>query len=52
MSIGILSRPDLTDDGLHPNTAGYAVMAPLAEAAITRVLGQRPAAGNIVRRSR
>jgi lysophospholipase L1-like esterase len=27
-------RPELTDDGLHPNAAGYAVMAPLAEKAI------------------
>jgi lysophospholipase L1-like esterase len=29
-------RPDLTDDGLHPNAAGYAVMAPLAEQAIVQ----------------
>jgi lysophospholipase L1-like esterase len=28
----------LTDDGLHPNAAGYAVMAPLAEKAITQAL--------------
>jgi lysophospholipase L1-like esterase len=27
-------RPELTDDGLHPNARGYAVMAPLAEKAI------------------
>ena len=27
-------RAELSDDGLHPNTAGYAVMAPLAEQAI------------------
>jgi lysophospholipase L1-like esterase len=33
-----LLRPDLTDDGLHPNAAGYAVMAPLAEHSIDRVL--------------
>ncbi len=32
-------RPELTDDGLHPNQAGYAVMAPLAEKAIARALG-------------
>ena len=34
---GVL-KPALNDDGLHPNAAGYAVMAPLAEAAITRAL--------------
>jgi lysophospholipase L1-like esterase len=28
-------RPELNDDGLHPNAKGYAVMAPLAEKAIT-----------------
>jgi lysophospholipase L1-like esterase len=32
-------RPDLNDDGLHPNARGYAVMAPLAEKAVTRALG-------------
>jgi acyl-CoA thioesterase-1 len=32
-------RPELTDDGLHPNRDGYALMAPLAEKAITRALG-------------
>jgi lysophospholipase L1-like esterase len=31
-------KPELTDDGLHPNAAGYAVMAPLAEAAIRKLL--------------
>jgi lysophospholipase L1-like esterase len=31
-------RPDLTDDGLHPNAAGYAVMARLAQAAIAAAL--------------
>jgi lysophospholipase L1-like esterase len=31
-------RPALNDDGLHPNAAGYAVMAPLAEQAIARAL--------------
>jgi lysophospholipase L1-like esterase len=31
-------RPDLNDDGLHPNTAGYAVMAPLAEKAVEQAL--------------
>lgn len=33
-----LLRRDLTEDGLHPNAAGYAIMAPLAEAAIQKVL--------------
>jgi lysophospholipase L1-like esterase len=27
-------KDELSDDGLHPNAAGYAVMNPLAEAAI------------------
>lgn len=31
-------KAGLTDDGLHPNAAGYAVMAPLAEKAITQAL--------------
>ena len=31
-------RPELTDDGLHPNAAGYAVMGPLAEKAIASAL--------------
>jgi lysophospholipase L1-like esterase len=34
---GLLQR-DLADDGLHPNKAGYAVIAPLAEAAIAAAL--------------
>jgi lysophospholipase L1-like esterase len=34
-------RPDLNDDGLHPNARGYAVMAPLAEKAIAAA-GKRP----------
>ena len=34
---GLLKR-ELSDDGLHPNGAGYAVMAPLAEKAITASL--------------
>ena len=29
----------LTDDGLHPNATGYKLMAPLAQAAIEKVLG-------------
>jgi len=35
---GLLKR-QLADDGLHPNAAGYAVMAPLAQAAIDQALG-------------
>jgi len=31
-------KADLTGDDLHPNAAGYAIMAPLAEAAIQRAL--------------
>jgi lysophospholipase L1-like esterase len=34
---GLLKR-DLADDGLHPNKAGYKIMAPLAEAAIQKAL--------------
>jgi len=33
-------KKDLTADGLHPNAAGFAVMAPLAQAAIDRALAQ------------
>jgi lysophospholipase L1-like esterase len=36
---GLLKR-DLSDDGLHPNVAGYKLMAPLAQAAIDKVLAQ------------
>jgi lysophospholipase L1-like esterase len=31
-------KAELSGDGLHPNAAGYAVMAPLAEAAIEKAL--------------
>jgi lysophospholipase L1-like esterase len=34
---GMLKR-ELADDGLHPNPAGYKIMAPLAEAAIDKAL--------------
>jgi lysophospholipase L1-like esterase len=34
---GLLKR-DLAEDGLHPNAAGYKIMVPLAEAAITQAL--------------
>ncbi len=33
-------KAELTNDGLHPNAAGYAVMAPLAEKAIAEALGK------------
>jgi lysophospholipase L1-like esterase len=35
-------RKDLADEGLHPNAAGYKVMAPLAEKAIAKALASRP----------
>jgi lysophospholipase L1-like esterase len=34
-------KPELNDDGLHPNAAGYAVMAPRAEKAIAQALARR-----------
>jgi len=34
-----LLKKDLADDGLHPNAAGFKIMAPLAEAAIQKALG-------------
>lgn len=34
-------KDELSDDGLHPNAQGYAVMAPLAEAAIATSLKRR-----------
>jgi lysophospholipase L1-like esterase len=36
-----LLKPDLNNDGLHPNAAGYAVMAPRAEQAIAEALARR-----------
>ncbi len=33
-----LMRTELTEDDLHPNAKGYAIMAPLAEAAIAKAL--------------
>ena len=35
-----LFRAGLSADDLHPNAAGYAIMAPLAEAAIQKALKQ------------
>src|ERR1700728_417304 len=37
---GMMKR-DLSDDGLHPNAAGYKAMAPLAEKAIARALASQ-----------
>ncbi|MBV9182265.1 MAG: SGNH/GDSL hydrolase family protein [Acidobacteria bacterium] len=39
---GLLKR-ELAEDGLHPNKAGFAIMAPLAEKAIEQTLGPVPA---------
>ncbi|MBW6530924.1 GDSL family lipase [Sphingomonas sp. RRHST34] len=36
-----LMRHDLTADGIHPLRAGYVLMAPVAEAAIRRALGEK-----------
>jgi lysophospholipase L1-like esterase len=35
-------RAELTGDGVHPNAAGYAVMAPLAAAAVAEALSLSP----------
>ena len=37
---GLMKR-DLTEDGLHPNDAGYRIMAPLAESAIDKTMASR-----------
>jgi len=37
---GMLKK-DLADDGLHPNAAGFKIMAPLAEAAIAKAMAGR-----------
>jgi lysophospholipase L1-like esterase len=37
---GLLKR-DLADDGLHPNAAGFKLMAPLADAAIGKALASK-----------
>ncbi|QGP80635.1 SGNH/GDSL hydrolase family protein [Sphingobium sp. CAP-1] len=34
-------KPGLSSDGVHPTKEGYAVMRPLAEAAIAKTLGQK-----------
>ena len=38
---GMLRR-DLSDDGLHPNPAGYKIMAPLADKAIANAIAGQP----------
>ena len=38
---GMMKR-DLSEDGLHPNAAGYKIMAPLAEKAIAQALARQP----------
>lgn len=38
---GLLKR-DLADDGLHPNAAGFKIMAPLAESAIAKAMAAKP----------
>ena len=38
---GMLKR-GLSDEGLHPNAAGYTVMAPLADKAIAQAIARRP----------
>ena len=37
-----LMKKDLADDGLHPNAAGFKIMAPLAEAAIAKAMAAKP----------
>jgi lysophospholipase L1-like esterase len=39
-------KAELTDDGLHPNAAGYALMAPRAEKAIAEALHRPPPAAS------
>jgi lysophospholipase L1-like esterase len=41
MADGRNLKRELTNDGLLPNDAGYAVMAPLAEKAIAQALGKK-----------
>jgi lysophospholipase L1-like esterase len=37
-----LLKDELSEDGLHPNAKGYAVMAPLAEKAVAAALAAKP----------
>ena len=34
-------KPGISFDGVHPNAKGYAIMAPLAQAAVDKTLGGR-----------
>ncbi len=40
-TIGAMLKRDLADDGLHPNAAGYKIMAPLARRRLKRHSGIR-----------
>jgi lysophospholipase L1-like esterase len=44
-----LLKKELSEDGLHPNALGYAVMAPLAEKAIQSALREIPASSLLSR---
>ena len=44
-----LFKKELSEDGLHPNVAGYAVMVPLAEKTIQAALRELPATGYLSR---
>jgi lysophospholipase L1-like esterase len=35
-------KKELADDGLHPNAAGYKIMAPMAQAAVEKALMDLP----------
>jgi lysophospholipase L1-like esterase len=37
-----LLKKELADDGLHPNVAGFKIMAPLADAAIAKAMAGKP----------
>ena len=39
LDIRTMLTKEYSDDGLHPNSAGYRIMAPLALAAIEKALG-------------
>jgi len=35
-------RPELSNDGVHPNSDGYAAMRPIAEAALRKATHRSP----------
>ncbi|HEX4425822.1 MAG TPA: GDSL-type esterase/lipase family protein, partial [Terriglobales bacterium] len=37
-----LLKKELADDGLHPNAAGFKIMAPMAQAAIEKAMAGKP----------